>query len=222
MAQTWAFGTSATKDQSAGAASIVVNKPTSTADGELLVAYVTADDFAAITAPSGWTQFTGSPQSVSANLKGAAYYKVASGEGASWTWTTAGAKLYEGYVARYTGLTSTPHDISNGAAGSTGAATVTAPAVTTTAADDLVVRVAGTWNATSVSFASGSSRINAGSNGDLMILYDQDQAAAGSTGTNVATANTTNAMVAFTGAFLQSGGGGGSTAARRLPVLGVG
>lgn len=202
MAQTWAFGTSAVKDQSAaGGASMVINKPASTVDGDLLVAVIESSQGNTITPPAGWSAFTGSPQSIAASIQGHAYYKVASGEGASWSWGSTG-NLWVGCVGRWTGLTATPHNVSNGA--SAAALTVNAPSVTTTAADDLVVRAVLTFNATSVSFASGTSRISTGANGDLLVVVDQDQASAGATGTDTATANASNDMVAFTGAFFQA------------------
>jgi hypothetical protein len=220
MAQTWAFGTSSVKDQSAtGGTSMVINKPTSTADGELLLGFIMTDAANTITAPSGWTQFTGSPQSSAGSLKMAAYWKVAASEGASWSWSVgAGGNLWVGCVGRWTGLTATPHDVSNGTVQTT-AATINAPTVTTTAADDLVARAVSTWNAATVTFASGTSRISTGSNGDLMKVYDQNQAAAGATGTNTATANNINEMAAFTGSFLQSGVATDPFPAGRVPAF---
>lgn len=203
MAQTWAFGTLTSKDQaSSGASTIVINKPASTADGDLLVGLVNGDPGQTQTGPAGWTQITGSPQSVGGGLKGSVWYKIASSEGASWTWTSSGGNYYVGCVGRWTGLQASPLDVSNGAVNAN-TTTVVAPAVTTTVTDDLVTRLVTTSNATTCTFASGTSRISIGSAGDLAVVYEQYQATAATTGTNTATAQANN-MVAFTATFKQS------------------
>lgn len=76
-------------------ADIVVTKPTGTTDGDLLVAMVMADGIAGThtSVPTGWNSLIhGNPPSA---FHAYVYYKVASSEGASWTWTasSAGRKL---------------------------------------------------------------------------------------------------------------------------------
>jgi len=218
----WAFGTSTTKDQTlSGATTIVQNKPASTVDGDFLVAFVNADGFGTITAPAGWTIFPTGGNQNSGSMQVSMYYKVAASEGASWTWSIgSGAKLYLGYVARYIDMSATPADVTAGASAT--ASTINAPTVTTTVINDLVTRTCGTFNATSISFASGTSRINTGANGFLVVLADQNQAGAGATGTNLATANASNEMCAFTGAFKESVAGGATLRRYTLTTLGVG
>lgn len=183
---------------------------------------INADAAATITA-TGWTRVTGAPQSISGALKGDCFYRIASSEPASYTPTSTGGNMYEGVIVYWTNPTPFTFDNSNGASAT--AISINAPSVTFTGSDELVVRVCVTWNATSVTFASGTSRVTSGSNGDLIRVYDQDLTSS-PTGTDQATANASNQMVAYTVAFVAAtgGGGGGGTVVpvpRRL-LMGVG
>jgi hypothetical protein len=76
------------------------NTPTSTADGDLLVAIINNDDNSAITA-TGWTQIQYANDYASADT--AMYYKVASSEGSTVSFTRAsGTSEFAGVVVRLT------------------------------------------------------------------------------------------------------------------------
>jgi hypothetical protein len=203
VAQLWAFGTASSVQTAGTVTSLTCNAPASLADGDLLVAVAMYDASSTLTLPTGWAHVTGSPQTTSPDLRASMIWKKASGEPSSYAFAvTGGGHIFTVAMARWTGIQASPFDIS-AAAGAT-ASTISAPTVTTTATDDLVVRGVATWNATTVTFASGTSRVLAGTGGDLVRIADQNQSTAGATGTNVATANTGNEMAAFTAAFKQS------------------
>lgn len=119
--------------------SFVGNKPSGTRDGDLLFAAimmpngVTADP----TPPSGWTLIR---RVASGVVSMATYYKIAASEGSTWTWTldtsnTGGAVQ----VAACSGVyTTSPLDVEAGQANAS-SSSATAPGVTTTAADDLLI-----------------------------------------------------------------------------------
>lgn len=204
MAQNWAYGSTASVDHSAsGGNSWVINAPSSTVNGDLLVAVFSFEAPAVVTAPAGWAHVTGSPTATGSIQQYACMWKVAASEGSTFTFTTSGTNLgYVGQITRYTGILASPAPVAG--VGTSLTATVTAPAVTTLAADSLVIRVAMSANATSLTFATGTSRSLVGANGDLIRWVDENKATVGATATNVATANTANILAAFTVAFKQT------------------
>lgn len=108
--------------------SVVVTKPAGTADGDLLLAIISETGTGSITAPAGWT-LLGS-QAASTTVTSAAYYKVASSEGASWTWTLGASVRNTYWVGAFTGIdTSSPVYASSSAADTDGGLTVLTPAV---------------------------------------------------------------------------------------------
>ena len=58
----------------AGATTLVINKPTGVAQGDVMLAAVTASGTGAVTAPSGWTVVKNTTGTA---LRQASYYKVA-------------------------------------------------------------------------------------------------------------------------------------------------
>jgi hypothetical protein len=204
MAQNWAYGSQSSVDHSSGGGnSWVISKPAGTVDGDLLVGFFSYLNAATLTLPSGWAHVTGSPAIVIVTAKYAFVWKIASSEPASWTFSTSGSNLgFVGLVVRYTGILAAPAPVAGLATSTT--SSVTAPAVTTLTADSLVIRAAFGDNATTLSFASGTSRALVGGSGDLIRVVDQDQVTVAATPTDVATANTANNMAAFTVAFKQT------------------
>lgn len=80
---------------------ITLNKPTGTQDGDLLIAVWIATDFVD-SVPSGWTQESHS--SLGIGYEFYVYSKIASSEGASWTWGIGGTNENRtGMVMRITG-----------------------------------------------------------------------------------------------------------------------
>lgn len=82
-----------------------LNKPTGTVDGDFLLAalYVEAEALA-ITPPAGWALLTADNNTGAGDFKVQTYYKVASGEGASWQWTHSSTNC-SGFAWRITGVT---------------------------------------------------------------------------------------------------------------------
>lgn len=85
--------------------SVTVSKPAGTADGDLLIAFISETGVGSITAPAGWT-LIGSVASGS-SVTQAAYYKIAASEGASWTWTLGASVRNWGWVGAYIGANTT-------------------------------------------------------------------------------------------------------------------
>lgn len=134
--------TSATVLGAGSGNNIVVTKPTGTVDGDLMIGYMggsksSASSVSELTPPAGWTTLqefdAGTPGSIQMGL----YYKVASSEGASFTFVSAGTvnRQIAGVITIQTGTfdAGTPIDTSSLAA-ETGApsTTVNAPGVTVT------------------------------------------------------------------------------------------
>lgn len=80
-----------------------VTKPSSTADGDLMLALVYINDSTAtITPPAGWNllETNNTPQSAKSSL----YWKIASSEGASWTWSFSSTARNRASVHSFTGI----------------------------------------------------------------------------------------------------------------------
>ena len=80
--------------------SLTINKPTGTVDGDIMVAVMSGGNAGAWTGDTGWTEIL--DQGATPNIRAA--YKVASGEGASYTFShPAGGGNY-GFLATFRGL----------------------------------------------------------------------------------------------------------------------
>lgn len=121
-----AYQSSSSANNGSGSTSIVGSKPTGTVDGDLLVASIGIYGDVNISAvPSGWTLATSDTTSGTGEPTGYMYYKVASSEPTTWTWTLATSIRATITVVRIDGQASTsPLDIS-GAALVTGDSTPT-------------------------------------------------------------------------------------------------
>lgn len=94
--------------------SVVINKPTGTVDGDVMLAIIDINDASAtITAPSGWTLLD-SVNSGGLTAKIATYYKVASSEGSSYTWSFSVTNRNAGAIVSFSGVdTGSPVDVHN-------------------------------------------------------------------------------------------------------------
>ncbi len=117
---------SGTISQGAGA-SLALTKPAGVTDGDLLVAIVQSDhQSASLTGPSGWTK-----DATTTHIS--AWWKIASAEPASWTWTDT-TNVYAIAANAYTGANATQPDVtSQVATGATTAASAPATAATPSA-----------------------------------------------------------------------------------------
>lgn len=119
---------SITAQNTSGSGTITINKPSGVVDGDLLIGFFTEDSGASrVTAPGGWAAITGTGIGASGEIVVGAsavlqcFYKVASGEGASWGFTPGGTYTGVSGVIAYSGVdTTTPIDVAAGATPATG------------------------------------------------------------------------------------------------------
>ena len=137
-----AFRSGASVDQNGQAASIMINKPTGTAKGDLLIASIAVrPQTATITAPTGWTLVNrqnnpnGDPNAL------AVYTKVATNtEPASYTWSFSANTGNAGGIMAFSGVdNTTPVNVSGGSITAATTTTFTAPSVTTTVTNTMIV-----------------------------------------------------------------------------------
>ena len=86
------------------ATTVTITKPTGTVDGDVMIAVIvcTGGSGATITAPTGWTQRTLGNNLT--NIKTQTCFKVASGEGADYTWTFDTDRNACGAIVTYSGV----------------------------------------------------------------------------------------------------------------------
>lgn len=185
--------------------SITIGKPAGTADGDVIVVGMNYGILAdPITPPSGWSLLYSSGDfGVSRIVR--VYAKVASSEGASWTWTVTIATNWVIHATAHSDLST---DVPNASGGQVnGSSTsVTAPSITTTKDNCDLVGFFGSNNGSAFTPASGMTERQddtQGSNHNLE-LATQTLGSAGSTGTRVATQGTAGASVGWIGAFAPS------------------
>lgn len=172
----------------ASAANLTLSKPSGAVEGDLLVAFI-ASTAPPTGTPTGWTRLT----VVSGSQRWSAlFYKrmTKQDESASgWTWTST-ADDTAGWLAAISGASMVkPIDVENAQNNAASSTSVTAPSVTTTVADALIVcgfmsTSGGTWTPPS----GMTERADVQNGTALTIEYaDVVQASAGATGTKVAT-----------------------------------
>lgn len=217
----WSFRAAASATNSSYAeATIVINKPTGTVSGDLLFSAIVSDFANISTAPSGWTLIRNTSAATGNRL--ITYYKVAGGsEPSTYTWTFDANTDISGGIIAYSGLTGTPLDVENGQENSSASTSVTAPAVTVTNSDSLLIFAGGVNednDATTYTAPSGmTERVDTFNTWSSLEIADQN-VASGSTGTRVATASNSHESIGHLAAFIQTAAGG----VRSLSLLGVG
>ena len=123
-----------------GAATITLNAPAGVAQGDVLVAQISARFTDAPTAPAGWQLVANQAAGSGANaVIQSVFWKAAGGaEPASYSWTWGTSIRASGGILAYSGVDGTnPIDASSGASGSNNLPT--APSLTTTANDAVLV-----------------------------------------------------------------------------------
>jgi len=101
----------ATHRNTSGGTTIVVNKPTSTADGNVMIAIISCssngDSTTTLAAPSGWTALSPAPLGGPLGRRTWAFWKVAASEGTSYTFTSSGlsggSEIWIGIITTYSG-----------------------------------------------------------------------------------------------------------------------
>lgn len=137
-----AYVAGSSSNGSSSTSSLAVNVPAATVDGDLLVACITwLSSTATITAPGGWTLIR---SDATGAMKQALYRLVAQGAAGSYTWSFSAAVACAGGMLTIRSadvVDVTPIDAHGAATGSN--SIPTAPSVTTTIANDLLLLFAG-------------------------------------------------------------------------------
>lgn len=113
----------------------IINKPTGTLDGHVMIAFIQTGGGVNISAPGGWTLIDTHSHAGGANLTNSIYYKVASSEGSSYTFTddSGGATPLTGAIATWSGVDTSAPINAEASSETNGTDTVGTPNVTTTA-----------------------------------------------------------------------------------------
>lgn len=170
-------------DATSGTA-VTVTKPSGAADGDLIVVALTNINNQSYTPPSGWTAVAATSGGIDASI--GVFYKVASSEGASWQFTQ-GAEGWGAWEAVcYRGVDTSDPIVaaSTGDAYVTSNTTISAAAVTTENADDLVLWFGGHYDggAMATNPSGFTERVDAGYS-DLVFVWSGDKTfSVGSTG----------------------------------------
>jgi hypothetical protein len=158
------------------ATTITINVPSGTADGDLLIAVLTAPAGGTTwTTPSGWTV------GITASQGRTVFYKTASSEPASYTFTSSTSVTNQGYILTY-------RNARFGVGGSVGslASPAVASAITTTVNNAIVFDVVAV-GAVSITFSTPTGYTALVSNSDTTspssAIFYTTQVVAGSTGT---------------------------------------
>jgi hypothetical protein len=164
----------------AGATTLVINKPAGVVQGDVMLATIAATGNGAITAPSGWTVVTNTPQGTA--LRHATYYKVAgAAEGASYSWSLGTSRSAAGGIVDYSGVNQTaPVDASATATATSGNA-VAASVTTSAASDQVVASVSFATATTATPDATTTERYDVSSGSTTSEAADFVQATAGAT-----------------------------------------
>ena len=127
----------------ASSSSIIMNKPTNTADGDFLFAGFFLQSGRTINSvPADWNYINSLQSAFTANWRSYWYYKRASSEPSTWTWGKSGTDLSSGIVKRITGVVSSgdPFDATATTYNSgTQSATAILTAITTNTANAAVI-----------------------------------------------------------------------------------
>ena len=119
-----AYRSSQTVTNASAGTSVTVSKPSGIVDTgtnsgrDILIAFIAATGAPTFTAPANWTLITTAVDAGN-NVTLKAYWKLASSEGASWTWTLGTSQRNWGWVGAYTGVDPTSPTYSAGFASET-------------------------------------------------------------------------------------------------------
>ncbi|MBT9612124.1 MAG: LamG domain-containing protein [Burkholderiales bacterium] len=183
-------GTNANSNQ------ITITRPASLLVGDVMLSQIAArQSGVTITAPAGWVLVPGINPIVGTNIRQAIYYKVVAGaEPANYTWLFSSSQRVAGSVTAYREVsTSNPIDVYGGQANAS-STSITAPSVTTTMANTMVVGFFGLTRGNGITSPAGMTAgyaTNAGgATGIAVRSANVLQAVAGATGNKVATTST--------------------------------
>lgn len=192
-----------------GTTSWTINVPTGTLNGDVMIAAIQHGN-ATLTPPAGWTLINSvSNTGLTANLK--TYYRVASSEPASYTWSLSVAVCNVGTIVTYTGVNGTPVDVNAAVADNVSQTSHIASAVTTTAAPETILTAFAGYDTTcgtgSTWTAPAGQTLRSNANNAScrsMGMNDSSQASIGSSGTFTGTVNAAGTALMSTIALKQA------------------
>ncbi len=188
-----AYRSSSTVTNGTAGTSVTVSKPagmteTGAAGADVMVAFIAAVGAPTFTAPAGWTLITTIASGSNVTLK--AYWKLASSEAASFTWTLGSSQRNWGWISAYTGVhptapvSTTATDNVLGSSTLLQAAFIATPeygmGVTACAAVRTASGAATTWTVTSQASITSTERVDLSTNAGA----GTDISGEGSTGPN--------------------------------------
>lgn len=161
---------------------LTINKPSGTADNDILIALVYLEAPKTVTAPSGWATVH-TKIAVAADHDHHVYWKRASSEGASWQWSWSGGTWRLGFVAAFSGCITSgdPFSVAASTNSATTGSTLTHNTITTGHADCMILGIGSHWDTLAGNW-SNSSSMNERIDANNMMLMEVIQAAAGATG----------------------------------------
>lgn len=190
---------SASRAGNTGQTTLVLPRPAGTAAGDVLLASVGVRGSPAVTAPAGWTLVRADQSGFT--VKQAIYIRVATAtEPASYTWQFATSQAASGGILAFTGVdTAAPVNVSGGRANAV-STSITAPGVTTTVANTMLVGFFSTATSTTVAPAAAMTERFDGASTTTNYRVTAEGAtqplgAAGATGNRVANAAASAANV---------------------------
>lgn len=211
-----------------GLTTIAGPKPSGVSAGHGLLAFLTKENNAAVTAPAGWTQlgsgvFTSVPAGESAPVGLQVFWKRAGGsEGNSYSFSWSGGCYARIVLARFTGVAATGSfiDVYDSEQNSTDTEETPDVSVTTTGADRLLVWAGANWGGGAWTPPSGfTERYDSG---ETLAVATKVQAAAGSSGNVSGECSDANYSCGFLVALSSEaidGGGGDPTPASNAGLL---
>lgn len=198
MAITYRSSSTATN---AGATTLAITAPSGISDNDVMIAVICVNvETTAITAPSGWTLIRSLNTTFTA--RSSVYYKRASGESGSYTWTFDSSQRSTGAISVFVGVKnySSPINVESGQMTTGGTGNAVSPTVTTTVPNTMLVwsgaddsSLSATWTPPSGMTESADSN-SAQSCGMAYVIQSLPEATGTKTG--VCT-NTTDAKAAF-------------------------
>lgn len=185
-----------TANNGTGSTSVTLSPPTGSVAGDVLVAYIaTRGGSSTITSPAGWTSVTSAASSTA--LKGGVFTKAYSASDTTYGFTLSASAKAAGIIVGYSGAdVVSVADVANSQANAS-STTMTAPSITTTQANTMLVGLYA--SATSTTYTAGSSMTlrgqtassGSGSASTKVTIGAQDitQASAAATGTKTMAAS---------------------------------
>lgn len=160
--------------------SSIINVPSGTVDGYVMVAFVSVNNTTSTTTPTGWTLIN---SQLNGGISGriSLYFRVASSEPSNYTFTHSSTQRNGGWISTFAGVDTS--SVTNGS--SMTGASFTAPSITTTVANTMLVYGGYNDNAANTVFSAPGGMtmsVDTGGFGSVGGMYGV-QSSAGATGT---------------------------------------